>query len=165
MILVQITNKFQGVDVSVGKIKELVKTICHRFGLSKAVISIAILDDAEVRQLNRQFLGRDFSTDCLSFDLSGGDEPQSTRSFELIVNGELAVKEAQLRGHCSQAELALYVTHSMLHNLGFDDSTPKQAKKMHDAEDEILRQFGYGAVYNTSKRISNPSTALGAGIE
>jgi ssRNA-specific RNase YbeY (16S rRNA maturation enzyme) len=53
----------------------------------------------------------------------------------------------------------------MLHNLGFDDSTPEQAEKIHSAEDEILRQFGYGAVYNTSKRISNPSTALGAGIE
>lgn len=153
MILVQTTKDFQDIDVSIRKIEGLVRTICRRFDLSKAAISIAIVDDAQIRQLNCQFLGRDFGTDCLSFDLSDGDRRRrsSPASFELIVNGELAVKEAHLRGHSSEAELALYVTHSMLHNLGFDDSTPQQAKKMHDAEDEILRQFGYGAVYNKKR--------------
>ena len=49
-----------------------------------------------------------------------------------------------------EAELALYITHGLLHNLGFDDSTEMQAKKMHDTEDEILRQSGFGLVYNKS---------------
>jgi probable rRNA maturation factor len=154
MVRVQITKSFQDIDVSVRKLQELVKTICRRFDLSKAVISIAIVDGAQMRKLNRQFLGRNASTDCLSFDLSEGDECRrsSSASFELIVNGELAIKEALLRGHSSEAELALYVTHSMLHNLGFDDSTQEQAHKMHDAEDEILRQFGYGVVYDKKVR-------------
>jgi len=88
----------------------------------------------------------------LSFDLSEGDGHQSKRSFELVINGELAIEEAELRGHSAEAELALYLTHSMLHNLGFDDSTQEQARKMHDAEDEILRQLGYGVVYNKKAR-------------
>jgi rRNA maturation RNase YbeY len=67
----------------------------------------------------------------------------------LFVNAERAVKEARVRRHSAQAELALYITHALLHNLGFDDSDPKLAKKMHDTEDEILRQFGFGTVYNT----------------
>jgi len=155
MVLVQVTKKFKGVAASAGKLEQLVKTICRRFGLSKAAISIAIVDDAQMRKLNRQFLGRDSNTDCLSFDLSEGDGRRwsSSASFELIVNGELAVKEALLRGHCTEAELALYITHSMLHNVGFDDSTQEQAKKMHDVEDEILRQFGYGVVYDKKVRI------------
>jgi len=151
MVRVRITKKFKDVAASAGKLGQLVKTICRRFDLSKAVISIAIVDDAQMRKLNRQFLGRDSNTDCLSFDLSDGDERQSNRSFELVVNGELAIKGALLRGHSTEAELALYVTHSMLHNLGFDDSTQEQARKMHDAEDEILRQFGYGAVYGKKR--------------
>ena len=69
--------------------------------------------------------------------------------FELVVNGEMAVRQAKLRGHSGEAELALYVTHGLLHNLGFDDSTQNRAKKMHDTEDEILEQVGYGAVYNS----------------
>ena len=154
MVLVQITKSFQDISVSVRKFQELVRAICHRFDVSKAFISVAIVDDAQMRKLNRQFLGRDFNTDSLSFDLSDGDQCRrsSPASIELIVNGELAVEQAHLRGHSSEAELALYVAHGMLHNLGFDDSTPEQAKKMHDAEDEILRQFGYGVVYNKKAR-------------
>jgi len=66
-----------------------------------------------------------------------------------VVNAEKAVKEAKLRGHSAQAELALYITHALLHNLGFDDSTQVKAKKMHDTEDEILQQFGFGLIYNS----------------
>jgi rRNA maturation RNase YbeY len=68
----------------------------------------------------------------------------------VIVNGERAVKEAQLRNHSSEAELALYITHSLLHNLDFDDSTDEQARKMHKIEDEILQNLGYGLVYNNN---------------
>ena len=64
----------------------------------------------------------------------------------------MAVRQASLRGHSSEAELALYITHGLLHKLGFDDSTKGRAKKMHDIENEILQQLGYGLVYNKSTR-------------
>jgi len=111
-----------------------------------------------MRKINSQFLNRKSATDCLSFDLSDPATPgaserdsQAGKSFELAVNGELALKEAGLRGHDGEAELVLYITHGLLHNLGFDDATQNQAKKMHDTEDEILQQFGYGLVYNKGK--------------
>jgi probable rRNA maturation factor len=151
-IVVQIAKNFKDIDVNLPKLKKLVKAVCTRFKLSKATVSIAIVDDAEIRKLNKQFLNRSSTTDCLSFNLSDDD---ARKSFELVVNAEKAVKEANLRGHSSEAELALYVTHGLLHNLGFDDSTQGQAKKMHDTEDEILQQLSYGSVYNKSKRISN----------
>ncbi len=144
MVVVQIAKNFKDIDISLPRIKKLVRTICNRFKLSEAIVSIAIVGDAGIRKLNKQFLNCSCSTDCLSFDLS--DESQ--KSFELVVNAERAVKEANLRGHSSEAELALYITHSLLHNLGFDDSTQEKAKKMHDTEDEILQQIGFGLVYN-----------------
>ena len=149
------------------KIKKLVKAICNRFNLSNATVSIAIFDDTQMREFNAQFTNRKSTTDCLSFDLSNDENRKSKtcgersrtianrKLFEIVVNGELALKEANLRGHSGEAELALYITHGLLHNLGFKDSTSKQAKIMHDAEDEILQQFGYGLVYNKNKRISN----------
>ena len=85
----------------------------------------------------------------MSFDLSD-DVSDSSKLFEIVVNGEIAVKQANLRGHTDEAELALYIAHGLLHNLGFDDSTPEKARKMHDIEDEILQQLGYGIVYNKS---------------
>ena len=156
-MVVQIAKNFKNIDVSLPKLKELVRVICERFNSCKGprskgtqsratVVSIAIVDDAEIRRINKQFLNRKSTCDCLSFDLS---DDEKGRLFELVVNGEMAVREAKLRGHSSEAELALYVTHSLLHNLGFDDSTQSQAKKMHDTEDEILQQLDYGLVYNS----------------
>ncbi|MHC4617601.1 MAG: rRNA maturation RNase YbeY [Planctomycetota bacterium] len=154
-IVVHIAGNFPGIRPQLPKLKNLVTDVCKRFDLSKAAVSIAIVGDAEIRRINRRFLNRDRSTDCLSFDLSdeqppGKPDEKSAKSFEVVVNGEMAVREAQLRGHSSGAELALYITHGLLHNLGFDDSTPNRAKKMHEAEDEILQQHGYGLVYYTN---------------
>ena len=53
------------------------------------------------------------------------------------------------RGHDAEAELALYVVHGLLHNIGYDDLTEADARKMHGMEDEILECFGYGTVYNS----------------
>jgi len=152
MIVVQIVRDFQHIDVCLSKLEKLVRAICNRFKLSAATISIAIVDNAQMRKVSTRFLGRKGVSDCLSFDLSDDKLAESGKSFEVIVNGEKAVKEAHLRGHSSEAELALYITHGLLHNFGFDDSTQAQSKKMHDTEDEILQQFGYGLLYNKNAR-------------
>ncbi|MHC4174699.1 MAG: rRNA maturation RNase YbeY [Planctomycetota bacterium] len=154
-IVVQIAKDFKGINVCLPKLRKLVKTICNRFTRhqirnTRYEISIAIVDDAKIRKVNSQFLNRKSTCDCLSFDLSDDEGQRSSKLFELVVNGEMAVKEANSRGHSSEAELALYITHGLLHNLGFDDSTQSQAQKMHDTEDEILQQIGYGSVYNSS---------------
>ena len=153
-ITVQIAKSFDGLEVDFSKLTKLVKSVCSRFRPSKATVSIAIVDDAEIRRVNKEFLSCDCPTDCLSFDLSDEkSRSKATKLFELVVNGEMALKEAKLRGHSGKAELALYVTHGLLHNLGFDDSTKAEAKKMHDTEDEILQQLGYGLVYNKNETV------------
>ena len=154
-IVIQIIKKFKGIDISEPKIKKLTGALCDRFAKHRPAdtryeISIAIVDDNEICELNKQFLNSKAATDCLSFDLS--DDEGRPKIFDLIVNGEMAVRQANLRGHSRQAELALYITHGLLHNLGFDDATKSQARKMHETEDEILQEFGYGPVYNKDTR-------------
>jgi len=154
-IVIRIFKKFKDVNMPPLKIKKIAKAICCRFRRhepadTKYEISIAIVDDSEIRKLNKKFLNSKAATDCLSFDLS--DDEKGLKIFDLVVNGEMAVRQANLRGHSSEAELALYITHGLLHNLGFDDSGQKQARKMHETEDEILQEFGYGMVYNKDTR-------------
>jgi len=152
-IIIRISQSFEEIDFSLPRLKKLIKNTCERFpkntapGGRKCEISIAIVDDAGFRELNNRYLGRKSTSDCLSFDLSD-EQSGSLKLYEIVVNGEIAVKQANLRGHPAEAELALYVTHGLLHNLGLDDSTEGKAKKMHDIEDEILQQLGYGIVYN-----------------
>jgi len=151
MITVHVAQHFQGVRLDRARLEKLVSAACGRFGVSDAAVSIGVVGNAEIGELNRRFLNRDGCTDVLSFDLSDDSEPAGTRVFDLIVNAELAAREAERRGHSARAELALYIVHGLLHNLGFDDATASQAGKMHDTEDEILRALGYGAVYHSDR--------------
>jgi probable rRNA maturation factor len=152
MIAIQIQNAASDVPVEASRLRTLVLSICKRFGVSQATVSIGIVGDARMQQLNEKHLRHKRNTDCLSFDLSDGAEPGQPRVFELIVNGELAAREAARRQHSAQAELALYIAHALLHQLGFDDATTEQARRMHRMEDEILQHLGYGIVYNTQVR-------------
>ena len=150
-IVIALIKNFKDIDISTHKIKKLTKAVCDRFARdelqdTRYEISIAIVDDNQILELNKQFLNSKAATDCLSFDLS--DDEKGSKIFDLVVNGEMAVRQANQRNHSSEAELALYITHGLLHNLGFDDSTKNQAQKMHETEDEILQEFGYGLVYN-----------------
>jgi probable rRNA maturation factor len=148
MVIVQFTNHCRDVNPSLPAIKKLVKFVCGRFGLRKATVSIAIVDNAQFCKLNAKFLKRSRTSDCLSFDLSDERSTNADPMFELVINGEMAVSQAGLRGHSSQAELSLYITHGLLHQLGFTDTKPAQARKMHNTEDEILQSLGYGRVYH-----------------
>ena len=155
-IAVLIARHFMDIKFCIPKLKQLINAIGVRFNLADASVSIAIVDDNEITKVNKRFLNKDNTTDCISFDLSDDEHPADSNSnytkvFELIVNGQMAVRQSEQRGHSPEAELALYVTHGMLHNLGFDDATQSQAAKMHHAEDDILDQLGYGAVYHDTK--------------
>jgi len=152
MITVEVNQHFAGAPADPSKLRMLARAICKRLGVSRAVVSVGVVDDAEMRRLNAKFLHRRGNTDCLSFDLSDETGPDGPRVFDLIVNGELAVREAARREHAAEAELALYVVHGLLHQLGFDDATAEQAARMHRMEDEILQNSGYGSVYDTDAR-------------
>ena len=145
-IIVEIIQSCKAVAIDTARLEKLVKSICSRFTIEKATISIAVVDDADIIRVNKEFLNCDYATDVISFDLS--NENDQARMFELVVNADKAKRQGQLRGHSPQAELALYIVHGLLHNLGFDDAKPGQAEKMHSLEDEILQEFGYGVVYN-----------------
>ena len=146
-LAIEITKDFDGIEVDLAKFEKLVHAVCGLFDLTKAVISITIVGDAQIGKVNAQFLDHDHGTDVISFDLS--DTDSASKVFDLVVNAQMAIRQAEHRPHSSEAELALYITHGLLHNLGFDDQYPEQAKKMHQTEDKILQQQGFGLVYNS----------------
>ena len=130
------TEGIKTADLPVDRYQSLAESICTMFNAADAQLSIAVVDDKQMAELNKKFTGRDIATDVLSFDLSG----DQGRVFEVIVNADKATRQATLRNLNFDAELALYITHGLLHGLGFDDSTDELAEQMHRKEDEILQQ-------------------------
>ena len=132
---IEITFDIETIEVDTDRLEELAGQICGRFDVCPVTISIAIVGDEEMLRVNKEFLDSDEQTDVISFDLS--DENETLKVFELVVNADQALRQAQSRGHLQQAELALYVTHGLLHNVGFDDIDEEDARKMHTMEETI----------------------------
>ncbi len=126
------------------RLVKLAEYICDQFGLQEPEINICVMDNYSTKNANNKYLSHDYVTDVISFDMSDDQH----KCFDIIVNGELAMEKARELGHLPLAELALYMTHGMLHNLEFDDSDEEKAEKMHLKEDEILQAVGFGVVYN-----------------
>jgi probable rRNA maturation factor len=150
-ITVYIRREFKNINCPSQKVNKLIKAVCRRFHLKNVMVSIAVVDNNQIRKLNEKFLHRNKNTDCLTFDLS--QSGVSPKLFDIIVNGQLAKSQAVKRGHSAQAELMLYLIHGLLHNLGFDDHSISQAKEMHRLEDEILQSQGFGQVYESKNII------------
>ena len=146
-ISVQITSQIQEPVIDTQRYETLTRDILKQFAVTCAAVSIAIVDDEGIIEINKRFLDRTTATDVISFDLS--DDDDDCRTFDIVINADQASRQSAERGHSPQAELALYITHGMLHNLGFDDADEEQSKKMHEMEDQILQKTGYGKIYDT----------------
>ncbi len=102
-------------------------------------VDVAVVDSRKIAAYNRRYLGCAGSTDVISFDLSGG--PGAPLSAQIIVCGQVAVREAAARGHGVQWELMLYVVHGLLHLIGYDDRTAADAAEMYLAQENLLDDF------------------------
>ncbi|GAH04679.1 unnamed protein product, partial [marine sediment metagenome] len=106
-ITVNLTNSWSKAEISLLKLKKVVTAVLGQFDVKKATVNVSIVDNNQIRRLNKKFLKHNTVTDCLSFDLT---EAEDEKSFDLAVNAERALKEANNRGHETEAELALYIT-------------------------------------------------------
>jgi len=136
---VLISSSQKALRVPRKKLTELAAFVARAEGRSLAQIDLAVVADRRIAALNRSYLGHAGSTDVLSFDLSDSRTPGICG--QLIVCGDLAVREARRRGCSPQRELMLYVVHGLLHLMGYDDTSIRAAAKMHARQDELLRQF------------------------
>lgn len=123
-------------------------------GIAHAAVSIALVDNAAIHDLNRRHLGHDWPTDVISFVLSDHDDPEL--AGELVVSTEMAIQTAHEAGADAQAELALYVVHGLLHLCGFDDTTEAGAAAMRKREGEVLAREG---VVNTFSLVGSTEPA------
>ncbi len=106
-----------------------------------ARIEIAVVDDRRIARLNRIYLRHNGPTDVLAFDLSGPGD--AGLAGQVIVSAETARRQAKRFGHPIAGELALYVVHGLLHLLGYDDHRPRQRRRMHARQAELLAEAGY----------------------
>ena len=131
-----------------GLLRRAVEQTLRRRSCPSARISVAVVADDRIAELNRRFLACEGPTDVLSFNLAGAMAAAGDRlEGELVISAETAHRQARLRGHSTLDELMLYAIHGTLHLLGMNDQTEADAQDMHRLEDEILVELGHEPVY------------------
>jgi probable rRNA maturation factor len=114
------------------------------YGLpSDARITVAFVDDDEMRRLNKRYRKKDRTTDVLSFGQAVGRAKgeRAVRKLARDADGELdvgdivissaqAARQAKRRRHSLPREIAFLAAHGALHLLGFQDETPVGYREM-----------------------------------
>jgi len=110
-------------------------------------LSVALVGEAEMRQLNNEFLGRDEPTDVLAFplgDVNGSEDPIAGWRRRLDPLGDvvicvpLAARNALERGTGLSEELELLLAHGLIHLVGGEHETAPGASRMEALERELL---------------------------
>jgi probable rRNA maturation factor len=83
-----------------------------------------ISGDAELRKLNRDFRGKDYATDVLSFPGSAGPRP-APHMGDLAISIARARAQAREFGHSTEDEVRILMLHGVLHLLGMDHETDR----------------------------------------
>ena len=138
MITVEINNRQTHLEIQPQKLQDAVRAVLLGEGVEAATVSIAVVDDAAIHELNRRYLQHDYATDVLSFLL---ERDHDSLEGEVIVSAETAARECAEYGWSVQEELMLYAVHGSLHLVGFDDQNPRQADCMRAQERHYINQL------------------------
>lgn len=106
-------------------------------------IAVRIVDAEEGRQLNKEFRGKDYATNVLTFDYS--HEP--VVGADLVICAEVVEREAREMGLDLVAHYAHMLVHGTLHAQGYDHEEDDEAECMEARETEILLALGFADPY------------------
>lgn len=114
-----------------------------------AEVNITLVDDAEIRALNKAHRNIDKATDVLSFPLGENgvydENPETGFKMlgDIVISVPHAVQQAKEYDHTIQREIAYLTVHSMLHLLGYDHVGDKvEAMRMREKEEQVLEMLG-----------------------
>ena len=109
-----------------------------------AEISVTILDDQNIHEMNLETRGVDRPTDVLSFPVFDEDFGVGYAVLgDIVISYDTAKRQAEQYGHSLERELAFLTVHSVLHLLGYDHETsPEDEKEMFSRQEAILVSMG-----------------------
>jgi probable rRNA maturation factor len=131
-------------------IQQVIEAVGEELELEDNIeVSIALVDDATIQELNRDYRNLDCPTDVLSFALDEeelGDTPfveggDTHLLGDIVISLERTFRQAQEYGHSFERELAFLTVHGMLHLLGYDHEEEDDTKEMRALEKTILKKL------------------------
>ncbi|RJP19161.1 MAG: rRNA maturation RNase YbeY [Candidatus Abyssobacteria bacterium SURF_5] len=129
---VSIRKSPQRLTIKTAQVREAIERTLTGEKRDSAEVSVLIVTDARIRELNRTYRGIDSSTDVLAFPMAEGKFAALNPDLigDIVISAERARVQAQQAGHDLIDELRLLAAHGTLHLLGYEDETSRGRARM-----------------------------------
>lgn len=122
----------------------MVQRILANLGLPEAELSLLLVDDRQIQELNHRFLGRDKPTNVLAFSMREGEYASLHPHLlgDLVISIETAKRQSKQSGLNPMEMLTLLLIHGILHLLGYEhEGRKKEAREMAAKQKELFQMI------------------------
>ncbi len=134
---IEVTHDHRFLRCSKRETIRIIKRVLGRTGKTLKAVSVVYTNNGTMRSVNRRYLGHNFNTDVITFELERRPELET----EIYINLDRARLQAAHYGQSYRDETARLLVHGLLHVLGFDDKSLRQRNRMRREEDMILEML------------------------
>ena len=138
-ITIQVASKTAGIP-SAAQLRKWTRAALD----GDASLTLRIVNRAEAQRLNRDFRGKDYATNVLTF--AYGTSPVEA---DIVLCAQVVAREVREQGKSLAAHYAHLTVHGVLHAQGFDHEKPRDTKRMEARERAILSKLGFANPYET----------------
>jgi probable rRNA maturation factor len=137
-----IQNNQRKIKIDKRKIRGTVLKTLKILDCTDKEISLSFVDDTKIKQLNKQYLGKDRATNVLSFSFQGDEYGNINPQIlgDIVISVETAQKDASQGNLTIAQEIDFLIIHGLLHLLGYnhENTTKKETNKMRKKERELF---------------------------
>ncbi len=148
---IPIANQQASLAIDEAQLRSAVLAVFRDSSYTSGTVSVAVVDDPTIHEINRQYLQHDYPTDVLSFVL---EDREPYLEGELVVSTDTAATNSQDYDWPATSELLLYVIHGALHLVGYRDKRPEDIARMRQAELRYLKELAVPQLDEYAERTS-----------
>jgi probable rRNA maturation factor len=142
IMAISIINRQKRHRIDTPRIRRSTKRLLKQLGCETKEICVLLVDDEQIRVINRDYLKRDRPTNVISFAMAEGPFGHVHPEIlgDIVISIETAVRDAVASGIDTMDELEFLLIHGLLHLMGYDHEkgSPTDAEKMKLRERELF---------------------------
>ena len=141
----EIINDYDKEIMELDILKQYVEFIVKEENLDNCIFNIILINNKEIRKINKEYRNIDKETDVITFALEDYDD--GIKGIEYRVLGDIYIsvdkvyEQAEEYGHSVKRELCFLATHGILHLLGYDHMKEEDEKIMLERQEELLNAY------------------------
>jgi len=139
MVVIDIENLQNSYPIETIPLGQWANQVLDLLEIGSAEISVVIVDNDQIQELNRTYLGHDRPTNVISFPQQEGEGPDGEHLGDVVISIEMADQEAKEAGLSLSERMLQLLIHGICHLAGFDHErgTEEEARKMEETEEGL----------------------------